>query len=147
MRKVKRFFGTRRRWPDSPYRQIEQAKWDLAEVQHTTPESFDLYHHLQSLEGDLMNELTKLSIPMTEHSVGRLNGGFPLGTYFTTAGYNPRPQMLLAHRLQQALNNGLQGKIMICLEDSYSQPHYVPYNDFDKILVETPDAVVRTPNW
>lgn len=44
-------------------------------------------------------------------------------------------------------DKGLQGKLMICLEDSYVQPHYVPYHDFDKLTVETPDADIRPPNW
>lgn len=147
MRKVKRYFGARRQWPDSPYRQIALAKWDLANLQQNNPVDYELFHNLQSWEFDAMRGLAKATIPMNEHIVGRLNGGIPRGAFYTTAGYNPYPPMFLTHRLQRELDNGLQRKFMICLEDSYSTPHYKPYDDFDKLTVETPDDPVRSANW
>jgi hypothetical protein len=87
------------------------------------------------------------SLPTMGISASMLNGGFPLGTFFPMAMPNPRPEMMTAHRLQAMLNNGLQGKLIICLEDAYTHPHYVPYHDFDKLRVETPDADIRAPNW
>jgi hypothetical protein len=147
VRKVKGFFGARRRWPDSPRLQKLQVTWDIEAMSGLGNDSFGIYEHIQSLECDLMVGLSKMTIPMTEHIVGRLNGGFRVGEFWHFAVPNPRPHMHLAHRLQEMLNNGLQGKVMICLEDSYTHPHYVPYHEFDKLRLETPDADVCAPNW
>jgi hypothetical protein len=142
MRKRKQYFGARRRWPDSPRQQKLQVTWDIEAYSGVGNADYYIIQHLQSLEGDLMKGMASLSFN-SEH----LKGGIPRGHFFTTAGYNPNPQMMFAHRLQRAIDNGLQDKIMICLEDSYSTPHFVPYHDFDKLTVESPDDPLRTANW
>jgi hypothetical protein len=130
-----------------------------------------MYQQIQSQEFDAHKEQFLGGWNKIQQS--GLSGGLRRGEFFTTAGYNPNPQMMLTHRLQRMFDNGLQGKLMFCLEesdemrtarlraqahiwpefpkglldDSYVTHHHRPYHEFDKILVETPDAVVRTPNW
>lgn len=148
MRKRKLYFGTRRQWPDSPYRQIVQAKWDLTEIQQNTPIDYELFHNLQSLEFDIMIGLTKMVNPMTEHIVGSHRSNMRRGEFYTTtAGYNPNPHMMSTHRLKAMLDKGLQGNLMICLEDSYSLHHDKSNHDFENLAVETPNDYVRPSIW
>lgn len=137
----------RKPWSDSPSRQTVQAKWDLAETQQKKPIDYELFHDLQSLEFDRMIGLEKMSRPMTERIVGSHRGGMSRMEFYTTAGYNPNPHMVSAHRLKAMLNKGLQGNPMICLEDSYSIRHDKLNHDFESLAVETPNDYVRTSTW
>lgn len=142
MRKRKLFFGARRRWPDSPYLQLTQHRQHLEQLHAIDSESYRLlYEKVQTMEVDLLKGLSKMAMPIDQLQSGKHRGGLRRGEFYTTAGYNPNPQMMPAHRLQAMLNNGLQGKIMICLEDSYTHPHFVPIEDFDNLCrdVDTPE--------
>lgn len=149
MRKVKRFFGMRRRWPDSPHQQKLKATYDIEAMSGVGNESYGIYEHIQSLECDLMVGLSKMAIPMLGLHKGSHRGGFRRGEmiYFST----PTPQL----GLQALWNNVLRDNPIFCLEDSYKTHHHLPNYDFDpryapslcpEIYVETPNDALRKTN-
>lgn len=142
MRKRKLFFGARRRWPDSPRMQKLQVSWDIEAYSGVGNEDYYILQHIQGLEVDLMKGLSTMEIP-----AGWLKTGIPLGGLRRGDFYHYSTPCAKHDHLQWMFNNGLQDKLMICLEDSYVQPHYVPYHDFENLTVEPSDVVIRQANW
>lgn len=140
MRKRKLYFGVRRRWPDSPYAQLQQHSANLKTLKFEGDWLEKMYQQLQSQEFDAYKDQFLGGWDKIQQS--GLSGGMRRGEFYAFS--TPSAQV---DRLQRMFDKGLQGNLMICLEDSYVQPHYVPYHDFDKLTVETPDAVIRPPNW
>lgn len=144
MLKRKRYFGARRQWPDSPFQQVEQAKRDLKPLKFDGDWMERMYAQLQAQEFDVMAASFFGGHSGTEFT--KLNGGFPLGTYFTTAGYNSKTHMICwdfesdVHRLGRLEAQAhIWPEPLRLIEPPKTFRNQVrPYHDFDKILMEPP---------